>query len=46
VNRLIGDATKACKVFGWKPKTSFEELVEIMMDADIKKEELKSRLTR
>jgi len=38
VNRLIGDSTKARKVFGWKPKTTFEELVKIMIDADIKKE--------
>lgn len=46
VNRLIGDSTKARKVFGWKPKTTFKELVKIMMDADIKKEELKSRLNQ
>jgi GDPmannose 4,6-dehydratase len=39
VNRLIGDSTKARKAFGWKPKTTFEELVKIMMDADIAKEE-------
>jgi GDPmannose 4,6-dehydratase len=39
VNRLIGDSTKARKKLGWKPKTTFEELVKIMMDADIQKEQ-------
>jgi GDPmannose 4,6-dehydratase len=35
VDLLIGDATKAEKVLGWKPQTSFEELVEMMVDADM-----------
>jgi len=39
VNRLIGDSTKARKAFGWKPKTTFEELVKIMIEEDIKREE-------
>ncbi len=39
VDRLIGDSTKARKAFGWKPKTTFEDLVKIMMDADIAREE-------
>lgn len=39
VNRLIGDSTKARKAFGWKPKTSFKELVKLMVQADIKREE-------
>ncbi len=39
VGCLIGDSTKARKKLGWKPKTTFEELVKIMMDADIKKEQ-------
>jgi len=34
VDFLLGDATKAKKLFGWEPKTSFEELVEIMASAD------------
>ncbi len=33
---LIGDCSKAKKKFGWEPKTSFEELVKIMVDEDIK----------
>jgi GDPmannose 4,6-dehydratase len=36
VDLLIGDATKAKTLLGWKPKVSFEELVEIMVDADMK----------
>ncbi|NNC78883.1 MAG: GDP-mannose 4,6-dehydratase [Acidimicrobiales bacterium] len=35
VDLLIGDATKAEKVLGWKPATSFEELVVMMVDADM-----------
>lgn len=36
VDILIGDATKAREKLGWKPKTSFEELVRIMVQADLK----------
>lgn len=35
VDLLVGDAGKARKVLGWKPKVSFSELVQMMMDADI-----------
>lgn len=35
VDYLIGDATKARKILGWKPKTSFKELVEMMVKADL-----------
>lgn len=35
VDYLIGDYGKAEKVLGWKPKTSFKELVEMMVEADI-----------
>ncbi|HUB67781.1 MAG TPA: GDP-mannose 4,6-dehydratase, partial [Candidatus Methylacidiphilales bacterium] len=34
VDLLIGDASKAKRVLGWSPKTSFKELVEIMVRAD------------
>jgi GDPmannose 4,6-dehydratase len=34
VDLLIGDATKAALVLGWKPKVGFEELVTMMVDAD------------
>lgn len=35
VDLLIGDATKAEEKLGWKPKVTFEKLVEIMVDADV-----------
>lgn len=35
VDVLIGDASKAKKKLGWQPKTSFKELVRLMVDADI-----------
>lgn len=38
VDYLIGDYSKAKKVLGWKPKTSFKELVEMMVKADIEME--------
>ncbi|CAI9403361.1 GDP-mannose 4,6-dehydratase [Nocardioides sp. T2.26MG-1] len=35
VDHLIGDASKARDVLGWKPKVSFPELVALMVDADL-----------
>ena len=35
VDLLVGDASKARRVLGWEPKTSFEELVNLMVDADL-----------
>ena len=37
VDALIGDASKANKVLGWKPTTHWKELAEIMVDADLKR---------
>jgi GDPmannose 4,6-dehydratase len=37
VDLLIGDATKARKNLGWKPKVNFKELVKMMVDADLAK---------
>jgi GDPmannose 4,6-dehydratase len=34
VDLLIGDASKAKKLLGWQPKTTFAELVKIMVKAD------------
>jgi GDPmannose 4,6-dehydratase len=34
VDLLIGDASKAKKVLGWQPRTTFKQLVEIMVKAD------------
>lgn len=35
VELLVGDATKAREVLGWTPTTSFQKLVEIMLEADL-----------
>lgn len=35
VDYLIGDYSKAKKELGWEPKTSFKDLVEMMVKADI-----------
>jgi GDPmannose 4,6-dehydratase len=35
VNILIGDYSKAKKKLGWRPKIKFEELVRMMVDADL-----------
>ena len=35
VDLLIGDATKAKKILNWEPQVRFEELVRIMVDADL-----------
>jgi GDPmannose 4,6-dehydratase len=37
IKELNGDASKAKEVLGWEPKTSFEELVKIMVDADLER---------
>ena len=36
VNHLLGDFSKAKENLGWEPKTSFEELVKLMVQHDIK----------
>ena len=35
VDLLIGDPTKARTVLGWKPEVNFDELVRMMVDADL-----------
>jgi len=35
VDVLQGDSRKAARVLGWKPRTSFSELVRLMVDADV-----------
>jgi GDPmannose 4,6-dehydratase len=48
VDVLQGDASKAERAFGWKPKVKFRELVRIMVDADAKllNDQLSGRLVR
>ncbi len=36
VDLLIGDAAKAKKVLNWEPKTTFKELVHLMVESDMK----------
>lgn len=43
VDTLLGDATKAEKKLGWKPNTSVQELVKIMVKADIERMESLTR---
>jgi len=35
VDLLVGDASKAREVLGWEPRTSFPDLVRMMVDADV-----------
>jgi GDPmannose 4,6-dehydratase len=44
VDLLIGDASKAKATLGWAPRTTFEDLVTMMVDADL--ELLTGRLRR
>jgi GDPmannose 4,6-dehydratase len=38
VDYLLGDAAKARKKLGWKPKVGFKELIKIMVEADLGKQ--------
>jgi GDPmannose 4,6-dehydratase len=37
VDHLVGDASKAREELDWKPKVSFRELAEMMVDADVER---------
>lgn len=37
VDLLIGDSSKAKEKLGWEPKVGFEELIEMMVDADLER---------
>jgi GDPmannose 4,6-dehydratase len=41
VDLLKGDATKAQTKLGWKPRVGFQELVSMMVDADLDREQRK-----
>lgn len=34
--RFLGDASKARKILGWQPKTSFKQMIKKMVDNDLK----------
>jgi GDPmannose 4,6-dehydratase len=48
VDDLCGDFRKAKKELGWEPRTSFEDLVKLMVDADLQllQDELSGRVVR
>ena len=35
VEHLVGDASKARERLGWEPRTSFKEMIELMVDSDL-----------
>ena len=35
VDVLLGDSTKAQKILGWKPKVAFDQLIDMMIEADL-----------
>jgi GDPmannose 4,6-dehydratase len=35
VDLLVGDASRSAEILGWTPRTSFRELVTMMVDADL-----------
>jgi GDPmannose 4,6-dehydratase len=37
VDLLVGDSSKAAQALGWEPETSFERLVETMVEADLER---------
>ena len=44
VNLLKGDSRKARRKLGWKPKTTFKNLVQMMLTEDLKTEGLSDKL--
>jgi GDPmannose 4,6-dehydratase len=48
VDVLLGDASKAKEKLGWEPKVRFQELVELMVDADVAalRDQLAGKVTR
>ena len=37
VDTLLADASRARRELGWAPKVSFEQLVKMMVDADVER---------
>ena len=44
VDLLLGDAGKAKRIMGWEPKTDFDGLVNMMVDADLELAEREKRV--
>jgi GDPmannose 4,6-dehydratase len=37
INQLVGDSSMARRELGWQPKVTFHELVEMMVESDLKR---------
>jgi GDPmannose 4,6-dehydratase len=46
VDSLLGNASKAKSVLGWEPKTSFEQMVDEMVDTDLKEAKKQALMLR
>jgi GDPmannose 4,6-dehydratase len=46
VDILTGDASKAQRVLGWRPRVTFEELVQMMYESDLKEEQARAAAAR
>lgn len=44
VDHLIGDASKARRLLGWKPEVSFAEMVKMMVDSDLARQKAERRI--
>ncbi|MBW2142615.1 MAG: GDP-mannose 4,6-dehydratase [Deltaproteobacteria bacterium] len=44
VHQLLGDPGKARRELGWEPEHSFEEMIEMMVDADLERHQAQNRL--
>jgi GDPmannose 4,6-dehydratase len=40
VEHLVGNAAKARRILGWEPRVSFEELVRMMVDAELERQKI------
>jgi GDPmannose 4,6-dehydratase len=40
VDHLVGDASKARRVLGWKPTVEFADLIRVMVEADIEEQKM------
>jgi GDPmannose 4,6-dehydratase len=46
VDTLLADPSKAKQKLGWEPRTTFRELVELMVDAELRRVGAESRIAR
>ncbi|NDJ54598.1 MAG: GDP-mannose 4,6-dehydratase [Chloroflexi bacterium] len=44
VDLLVGDASKAKKMLNWEPEVTFDELIHMMVDADIERHQKRLKL--